>query len=152
MNTQEFLEAVRHYIVLHCAPPEWSKMLTDVTIEVSDHYTDIRDKVRCHFLGQVTGGDESTYANGCSRVRIYPFAFTTKEHMAMTFVHELAHVVTPEWADAHGLIWAYNCAMLGLEEKPYDGVPTEHPWKWLDPELAAFVKALPFELAAKATP
>lgn len=152
MNAQEFLEAVRDYVADH-GPSEYRAMLRDVDILVKEHYGLGADYLRCKLLGLVTGGEETTsLLTGKHSITMYPFAFETKQHFAMTLVHELAHVVTPNWAKAHGFVWAFNCGALGVLEVPYDDVPTSHPWKWTNPDLGEFVDTLPFDLPAKTTP
>jgi hypothetical protein len=48
----------------------------------------------------------------------------------ITIRHEIAHVLTPEWCEAHGDAWAANCATLGIEAKATCDRPIAN-YKWL---------------------
>lgn len=85
-----------------------------------------------------------TYIFGCDHHKV-------QMRMALTLIHEMAHVIITDEADDHGPRWAAEARHLGIEANPLirgDGEYPEPnkgelPEHWTDPHLYAYASALP---------
>ena len=157
VTPQEFLEAIRKYVVLYKAPCTVADRIANVPIYWC-HGQPIRDAddyihmlEGYHVDGETEGGvNPNTGVFRPYKVMIWDEGFRCQYpgdtgRLAYVLVHELAHVASSNIGErgGHGDEWAHIARTFGIDERPYRLKPDgcEGRWHWLDENFEAFARS-----------
>jgi len=152
---QQFLEDVRTWLVEHAHISEAERRLIiaqPICYVPQDSNPEYQFR---KMLGMKDDNMGETLVDGKSGHALATYIYGCDHHyiqmrMAMTLVHEMAHVLTPMEYPGHGPAWAAEARRLGIQASALTPgqdahVPNrgEDADQWTDAHLYAYAKALP---------